>query len=117
MKSRERTLGISSRQPPKQFFPRHIQEMNFATRSKLLGSRPVVFSLFPRPKAEIKDHVRSQHKRPTGHLPMQGFDERMPDVMLWVFCILTEESQLPFIRREAKRRALIFKLSRQRRFS
>jgi len=40
----------------------------------------------------------------------------MPGVMLWLFCILTEKTQLPFIEREPKRRSLIFKLSRQRCF-
>lgn len=65
--------------------------MNFAARPELLGSQAIVFSLFPRPKAVIKDHIRSQYKRPTGDLPEQGFNERMPGVMRWIFSILTEE--------------------------
>jgi hypothetical protein len=103
MKCHERLLRISLRQPPQQFLFRHIQEMNFAACAKLPGSRTIVFSFFPRPKAEIKDHIRPQYKRPAGHLPKQGFNERMPGVMRWVICILTEETQLPFIRREAQR--------------
>lgn len=117
MKSHWRTLRISSRQPPKQFLLRHIQEVNFATGPELLGPRAIVFSFSTRPKAEIEDHIRSQHERTARHLPKQGFDETMPDVVLGVFCILPEETQLPFIRREAKRRALMFELPRQSRFS
>ncbi len=90
--------------------------MDFATRPKQLRSRAIVFSFFPCPKAKIKYHIGSQHKRPTSQLPKQGFNETMPGVMLWRFCILPEETQLPFIGRESKRRALIFKLSRQRCF-
>jgi hypothetical protein len=30
-------------------------------------------------------------------LPLPSFNERMPDVMFWIFCILTEATQLPFI--------------------
>ena len=82
-----------------------------------LARKREVFSFFPRPKAKIKNHIRSQHKRPTGQLPKQGLNERMPGVMPWFFGILTEELQLPFIGRESKRRAFMFELSRQRCFS
>lgn len=112
MESHWRKLRIPSHQPPEQFIRWHIEEMHFAPRPKLLRSRAIVFTFFACPKAKIKYHIRSQHKRPTGHLPKQGLNESMPGVMLWLFCILTEETQLPFIGRESKRRALIFKLSR-----
>ena len=112
MESHRRKLRIPSRQPPEQFVRWHIEEMHFAPRPKLLRSRAIVFAFFACPKAEIEYHVRSQHERPTGHLPKQGLDESVPGVMLWLLCILTEEAQLPFIGRESKRRALIFELSR-----
>ena len=47
-------------------------------------------------------HLSSQHKRSAGHIPKKRFNEAMSGVVLWIFCVLTKEAQVPLIKRQPK---------------
>jgi hypothetical protein len=80
--------------------------MYLATCAKLPGTRAIVFSLFASPKTEIQYHVYSQGQSPARNVPLQGFNEPVPAIVLWIFCILTKETYVPLIECQSKCRVL-----------
>src|SRR5262245_23965753 len=83
--------------------------MDFATRTKLPGARAKILSLFSRPESEIQDHVHSQGQGPARHVPLQSFHQTVPAIVVWIFCVLPEETDVPLIDGQSKCR--VFMLS------
>jgi hypothetical protein len=75
--------------------------MYLATCAKLPGTRAIVFSLFASPKTEIQYHVYSQGQSPARNVPLQGFNEPVPAI------VLTKETYVPLIDCQSKCRVLM----------
>jgi hypothetical protein len=108
-----RRQRISERKPLQQLIRRHIEKVDFAAGPKLLRASPIVFAFLSRPEAEIEDDIRAQFERSTGDGPQQRFNETMPSIMFWLLSILTEETNVPFIRCQSKGRLLTLKRLRK----
>ncbi len=96
---------------------RNVEEMDLAPCAKFPGTRAIVFSLFASPETKVEYHVDSQDQSPARHVPLQGFKGPVPSIVLWIFCILPKETDVPFIDSQSKCGVLLFERSSQGRLA
>jgi hypothetical protein len=99
-------LSVSSSQPIEQDLLGGVSKVNPERGTKFMGACAKLLSLTSYPAAEIQDDVDPENERSRGDLPEQRLQSFVPRVVLLVIApiakIITEQPDVPFVRREAQ---------------
>ncbi len=74
--------------------------------TELMGASAKFLSFISRPAAEVQDDVHPKNQRSRGDIPKQGLQGFMSQIVRLVVPlvgkIITEQTDVPFVRREAQ---------------
>lgn len=99
-------------EPSEQFIIADMIVVDDRLCSKLSGIAAKFFTLFSGPKPKIQNDADTLGQKVLGEVPQQPLYYLMSEVVLGMFQIITEQANMPIVRRESDCWQFLFQLPR-----